>query len=1152
MFAQIDGEYNAHAFSVYTECPILYLGKLFFPGMSHVVHFTGSTSDCYQYDSLGVPDPALVITSKLKEDRLPLGHFLELQRRVDGDDMTVVFGRNQEGFIAILHSVKVSMFGGSFMASARIENNILEISGDTTVFHYPAHVHISALVNETGWQNLHFTVHGVMDNGTNGFISTLQGEMFRQLNVTATSAISRKTVADKSLTQASDRFNQIEVQYNNTIVAVNEANETYKAAIFNVEMAENMFHSAQSVFDNASKELQELEEALDMLCTEQVCENSCMSGFVNKVCYRQTFVNKTSKCPVIIKEKRVEEVPCYYFTTEWQFVRKCSYSWYISCYIFFCCFGFREVCTSLCVPFEVQKSFSKTIEVEVDVKGYEDCTVEVYSSSVPYNCPEPSDCAILVPNITCVQSNALCRRSRQVALQNVAEAREDIRKPFRDLQEARRNLSLAKTSMTSAKTKLESHERRRNALAPTLKSLKKAENMARQVHNQTLQQIQPLIELSEVISASGGMLEEVFKVIAASFSSQFTLESPGDLPITILYKTTHNMEDTKEHFMYFEPLGVENIREIANYIVENAFIRRERRQVNDRKRGKRQSVDENSNRLIFAERCTHITNTQLFMSEIKTELLEIQQSLDTAYENEELLLQQNSTEMDLNEAVNLTVLQTQFNVTLTDEEPVEDEEISAYEELLAGYKNLSSERLSAMEEVVFAEWQAGMEQLYAESGSVGVYPCNGFGDCLQTLVDELRTLIDLTPEPDEDILLELPVAEAQLLELSSTTNLTIHEALQKTAPIINIIKSYISGNYWCNIPPVITLQPPTALNVSLGSTLRLTCEASSELSLTYEWRKDGNILPEFNTSHLVVTNMQHLDSGNYTCVVINPVGSVKSISTNVMVYELPFFYLLPQSVATYFGNDSGAWFACNASAWPYPGWRWYYRASEEMEWTLIEGEETNEIIIPKPQKEQEGWYTCEAYNYHGSIRANPVSLVLLPFSISQQQHPLEFSIFTNDPHDQSCSLEEMYDAVYQKISQTIGSDTTAINGLFITKVDSQNYDISVGLASENVTTYYLHLLSFDEIANLALPTISDLQRSVESLTEQFEQENVSIPCKNATYTIVSDSLIFDIVAYLCPAGQELSPEYLLCSKLHIYASHLLGIFISTYISCSKL
>ena len=63
-----------------------------------------------------------------------------------------------------------------------------------------------------------------------------------------------------------------------------------------------------------------------------------------------------------------------------------------------------------------------------------------------------------------------------------------------------------------------------------------------------------------------------------------------------------------------------------------------------------------------------------------------------------------------------------------------------------------------------------------------------------------------------------------------------------------------------------------------------------------------------------------------------------------------------------------------------------------MEWTLIEGEETNELLIPEPQKEHEGWYMCEAYNYHGSIQSEPVSLLLLPFSVSQHQYPLDFSI----------------------------------------------------------------------------------------------------------------------------------------------------------------
>ena len=319
--------------------------------------------------------------------------------------------------------------------------------------------------------------------------------------------------------------------------------------------------------------------------------------------------------------------------------------------------------------------------------------------------------------------------------------------------------------------------------------------------------------------------------------------------------------------------------------------------------------------------------------------------------------------------------------------------------------------------------------------------------------------------------------------------------------------------------------------MSVDGTLQLHCEADSNLTVAYGWKKDGNILPEFTASRLELSNITRMDAGNYSQFARYPVGSTASISTSVLVYELPTFYLQPQSVITYYGSDSGVRFQCNATSWPSPGWNWYYRASADDSWIIIKGEETNELFIKNPQKEHEGWYTCEAFNYHGWIRAEPVSLLLVPFSVAQQMRPLEFSVFRTEDQKNTCSLDDLHNALYREISTIIKSDMVIITDLTINPTDSENYDISLGLASQNVSAYYLNFYSFDEIANLAIPSINSLQQGITLLTVHFAQESVNFTCVNGTYAVVPDSLIFDTYTYLCPDGQKLSPEYFLCCEL---------------------
>ena len=353
----------------------------------------------------------------------------------------------------------------------------------------------------------------------------------------------------------------------------------------------------------------------------------------------------------------------------------------------------------------------------------------------------------------------------------------------------------------------------------------------------------------------------------------------------------------------------------------------------------------------------------------------------------------------------------------------------------------------------------------------------------------MKALIDLQPNVDGSLLMELPVAQNNLLQLSPSTDLSITEALQAIAPIVDIVTSYAATAYWCNTPPVITIQPLPEVNVSVDGTLQLSCQADSTLPVVYGWKKDGNVLPEFQTSQLELSYITRMDMGNFSCFAKNPVGTTASISTSVLVYELPMFYLQPESVITYYGNDAGAWFACNATSWPYPGWNWYYRATMDDEWTIIEGEQTNELLIQKPNREHVGWYMCEAFNDYGLIQAEPVSLLLVPFSVSQQLFPFEFTMIHNGSEDNECNISDLNEAIYREISMIVKSDTI-VTEIVTNKTESENFVVGLGVASQNVSAYYLDLYSFDEIANLALPSVNSTFQSVALLTEHLLQKTM--------------------------------------------------------------
>ena len=1135
-FIPVNVDYRASGLRLYTECPLLALGELIFPEMSHTMSFIGPTNpECFQNDFLGVANAALLIESELINDHVVLGNILELQSNGDGvSDITTVFGRNvHDTFVTQLHSVQVTIFGGMFKTQASIRSNQLIISSNNgTVFGYPAELHITAFVGASNWENVLFTVEG---NLKDIFIEGLLTVVKRKLTQLANSVNARLKIARMSLNQARERLKSTKETFNDAVSNLTRAEELRNAAEDDIQRLQLRLMEIELTFNTSQDDLQDEVEMLDGLCTEEFCEDVCMPAESCRTCLRPIFLTKTGTCPTIVKRTRRIRVPPFFTTVvAWRFLRFCRASNIFFCFSIFCPLSVRFGCTGRCVRVLESRPSYNWITVEENVLTFKSCFVTVFESSVPDTCCEEVSCAVFAPSPVCIMSNAMCRATRQNAAETIEGIREESRTLFQQLQEAQTNLSLARTAAKSAQVQYDIYNKRRNQLQMSVDRLEAANRTSAEVYERTLEEIGPLLGVSDSVT-NDAAFQNIFEINSVTFITNIT-KSPTALDLNVVFDTQigTSHEEYEEKYVYVSSQQKENFERIADDIIDYAFIPNSKRATSQNSRIGRQTTPETNQRDIFASRCAHISNIQHFLMEIHTKLMEAKMSIEVS---------RNST--------------TYVSQSLSGQGLANDEEFTAYLELIRSYEDLSMEALHTLESTIFSEWQASMEGLYSESASVGGFSCDGFADCLQRAVDELQNLINLTPlsELNEEFIsvqAGYTLAKANALELALLSNISIDEGLVRIAPIIEITNVYVPDNYWCNEPPVLITDPPPEVNISLGGTLRLSCEAESDLAITYEWRRDGSTLPQFTTPELVITKVQRLDSANYTCFANNPVGSAESITTSVTVYELPQFYLLPESVVTYFGDDNGAWFACNASAWPYPGWKWFYRNStNDEEWTLIEGEDTNELLILNPQAEHEGMYTCEAYNYHGSIRSEPVTLTLLPFTIAQQQFSLEFSIFMNTSHEsQYCSLDDLYSTMHALIAETVAEQTSTIEDFNITQVDSVNYDITLKLLSTNATTHYLHLMTYAELANLALPHVTSLRTSTDLVTDLLGS-NANYTCLGAEFSIVEDSLTVEKLTYVCPLGQRLNTDYLLCRMFSSKNTESL-LHLSSFPLCSEL
>ena len=103
----------------------------------------------------------LVVHSSLLKDNLPLGSFFTLQRGYS-DNITVSLGffRLTLERVGLLHSVKINILHGLFIAPIILRNNELRFSGSTTIFsNYFIHM-TGFATTEKSWEDLSVTING--------------------------------------------------------------------------------------------------------------------------------------------------------------------------------------------------------------------------------------------------------------------------------------------------------------------------------------------------------------------------------------------------------------------------------------------------------------------------------------------------------------------------------------------------------------------------------------------------------------------------------------------------------------------------------------------------------------------------------------------------------------------------------------------------------------------------------------------------------------------------------------------------------------------------------------------------------------------------------------------------------------------------------
>lgn len=101
-------------------------------------------------------------------------------------------------------------------------------------------------------------------------------------------------------------------------------------------------------------------------------------------------------------------------------------------------------------------------------------------------------------------------------------------------------------------------------------------------------------------------------------------------------------------------------------------------------------------------------------------------------------------------------------------------------------------------------------------------------------------------------------------------------------PVGSVVSSSVSLNLFQ--APVITTQPQS-LNLNVSGFGNLNVGVMGDAPFTYEWSKDGQIIPSATEGVYQITNAQISDSGSYFVSVSNIAGSVQSDVAVITITE---------------------------------------------------------------------------------------------------------------------------------------------------------------------------------------------------------------------------------------------------------------------------
>ncbi|XP_068094891.1 cell adhesion molecule-related/down-regulated by oncogenes isoform X2 [Hyperolius riggenbachi] len=255
-----------------------------------------------------------------------------------------------------------------------------------------------------------------------------------------------------------------------------------------------------------------------------------------------------------------------------------------------------------------------------------------------------------------------------------------------------------------------------------------------------------------------------------------------------------------------------------------------------------------------------------------------------------------------------------------------------------------------------------------------------------------------------DKYLILPSGNLQILNVTledrgsyrcAAYNPVSHE--RKTSPYTyKLSVSSSSEQDWLSVVPA-TLQH---LSVPLHERATLECDTGGLVAPVVQWYKDGRDATEdvrrtLFYNHLVIRTVERLDSGNYTCLLLNGTLELSRAHYVLSVLETPRITRSPEGRTSTPGRD--VTFNCEAQGTPPPNITWLHNTLEISPSSRLRPHGTI-LHISNVAAEDAGMYQCVADNGVGVAQAAARLHIQSDFGLKPVivSPPTSVSVFVGD------------------------------------------------------------------------------------------------------------------------------------------------------------